>query len=71
MTRDWAFFANATAVFFTGGDQLRITTRLGGTALSERIEEIYRQGGVIAGASAGATALGEMMLVGSCSPAQD
>lgn len=57
--------ANATAVFFTGGDQLRITTRLGGTALSERIEEIYRQGGVIAGTSAGATALGEMMLVGS------
>src|SRR5262245_29436342 len=57
--------ANATAVFFTGGDQLRITTRLGGTALSERIEEIYRKGGVIAGTSAGATALGEMMLVGN------
>jgi cyanophycinase len=57
--------ADATAVFFTGGDQLRITTRLGGTALSERIEKIYRQGGIIAGTSAGATALGEMMLVGS------
>jgi cyanophycinase len=57
--------ADATAVFFTGGDQLRITTRLGGTALSERIEEIYRRGGIIAGTSAGATALGEMMLVGS------
>src|SRR5262247_3867037 len=57
--------ADATAVFFTGGDQLRITTRLGGTPLSERIEEIYRQGGIIAGTSAGATALGEMMLVGS------
>jgi cyanophycinase len=56
---------DATAVFFTGGDQLRITTRLGGTALFERIEEIYRQGGIIAGTSAGATALGEMMLVGS------
>jgi cyanophycinase len=57
--------ADAIAVFFTGGDQLRITTRLGGTALSERIEEIYRRGGIIAGTSAGATALGEMMLVGS------
>jgi cyanophycinase len=56
--------ADATAVFFTGGDQLRITTRLGGTSLAERIEEIYRQGGIIAGASAGATALGEMMLIG-------
>ncbi len=54
-----------TAIFFTGGDQLRITTRLGGTALSERIEEIFKQGGIIAGTSAGASALGEMMLVGS------
>jgi cyanophycinase len=57
--------ADATSVFFTGGDQLRITTRLGGTTLSERIEEIYRRGGIIGGTSAGATALGEMMLVGS------
>ena len=31
--------ADATAVFFTGGDQLRITTRMGGTALSERTRE--------------------------------
>jgi cyanophycinase len=56
--------ADAKAVFFTGGDQLKITTRLGGTELSERIEEIYRRGGIIGGTSAGATALGEMMLVG-------
>src|SRR5262249_31959022 len=57
--------ANAKAVFFTGGDQLKITTRLGGQALFERIEEIYRRGGIVGGTSAGATALGEMMLVGS------
>ena len=57
--------ADATAVFFTGGDQLKITTRLGGTTLSERIEEIYNRGGIIGGTSAGATALGEIMLVGS------
>ncbi len=55
--------ADAKAVFFTGGDQLKITTRLGGTALSECIEEVYRRGGIIGGTSAGATALGEMMLV--------
>ena len=60
-----AILADATAVFFTGGDQLRITAHLGGTTLFERIEEIYRQGGIIAGTSAGATALGEMMLIGS------
>jgi cyanophycinase len=57
--------ADAKAVFFTGGDQLKITSRLGGTALGELIEEIYRRGGIIGGTSAGATALGEMMLVGS------
>jgi cyanophycinase len=34
-------------------------------ALGERIEEIYGQGGIIAGTSAGATALGEIMLVGN------
>lgn len=57
--------ADAKAIFFTGGDQLKITTRLGGTTLSELIEEIYNRGGIIGGTSAGATALGEMMLVGS------
>jgi cyanophycinase len=56
--------ADAKAVFFTGGDQLKITSRLGGAALGERIEEIYKRGGIIGGTSAGATALGEMMLVG-------
>jgi cyanophycinase len=55
--------ADAKAVFFTGGDQFKITTRLGGTALSELIEEIYGRGGIIGGTSAGATALGEMMMV--------
>jgi cyanophycinase len=63
--------AGATAVFFTGGDQLKITTRLGGTALSERIVEIYKEGGIIAGTSAGATALGDVMLVGSLGEGMD
>ncbi len=58
---------DATAIFFTGGDQLKITTRLGGTALSDRIGEIFKQGGIIAGTSAGASVMGEMMLVGSAS----
>jgi cyanophycinase len=60
--------ADAKAVFFTGGDQLKITTRLGGTELSELIEDIYSRGGIIGGTSAGATALGEMMLVGCPGP---
>lgn len=56
---------DADAVFFTGGDQLRITNRLGGTQASERIADIFRRGGVVAGTSAGASVMGEMMLVGS------
>src|SRR5205085_3104972 len=46
----------AQAIFLTGGDQYRLTTRLGGTKAWERIEKIYRKGGIIAGTSAGAAA---------------
>lgn len=58
-------FEDATTVFFTGGDQLRITTKLGGTDLLDRIMEIYNNGGTIAGTSAGASIMGKTMLVGN------
>jgi cyanophycinase len=51
------------AVFFSGGDQLRITSQIGGTPISDRVLEIYRNGGVIAGTSAGASMMSETMLV--------
>lgn len=57
-------FDGATNVFFTGGDQLKITTKLGGTPLYDSILEIYENGGTIAGTSAGASVMGETMLVG-------
>ena len=60
---------DADAVFFTGGDQLRITSELGGTAISERISEIHQTGGIIAGTSAGASVMGETMLVAGGSDA--
>jgi cyanophycinase len=53
----------ATGVFFTGGDQLKITSQLGNTPLFQRIQEIYCSGVVIAGTSAGASAMCETMLV--------
>jgi cyanophycinase len=53
----------ATGVFFTGGDQLRITSQMGDTPVMSRILDIYRKGGVIAGTSAGASAMCETMLV--------
>jgi cyanophycinase len=51
------------AVFFSGGDQLRITSQIGGTPIYDRIVEIFEAGGVIAGTSAGASAMSETMLV--------
>ena len=55
----------ATGVFFTGGDQLKITSQVGDTPMYSRVQEIFEQGGVIAGTSAGASAMSETMLVAS------
>ena len=53
----------ATVIFFTGGDQLKITSQLGDSLVYRRIEEIYEQGGTIAGTSAGASVMSETMLI--------
>ena len=54
---------DATGVFFTGGDQLKITSQIGDTPTYERLKEIYEGGGIIAGTSAGASVVCETMLV--------
>jgi cyanophycinase len=54
----------ATALFFTGGDQVKITSLLGCSPVCERIQEIYHDGGTIAGTSAGASVMTETMMVG-------
>ncbi|WP_407572789.1 cyanophycinase [Deinococcus altitudinis] len=56
-------FDGATGVFFTGGDQLRITCQIGDTPIEQRVQDIYAAGGVICGTSAGASAMCETMLV--------
>ncbi|HYP15200.1 MAG TPA: cyanophycinase, partial [Bryobacteraceae bacterium] len=54
----------AGAVFFTGGDQLKITTKLGGTLTYNAVRTLYKKrSGVIAGTSAGAAAMGQVMLM--------
>jgi cyanophycinase len=55
--------ANATGIFFTGGDQLRITTMLGGTRLDKALHDAYLRGLVIAGTSAGASVMSRTMIV--------
>lgn len=57
-------------IFFTGGDQLRLTTVLGGSATLRAIRERLRAGAVVAGTSAGAAAMPSTMIYnGSASDA--
>jgi cyanophycinase len=53
----------AGAVFFTGGDQLRLTSQLGDTPVFQAIHKVFQDGGVVAGTSAGASVLSDTMLV--------
>ncbi|HET6398154.1 MAG TPA: cyanophycinase [Candidatus Thermoplasmatota archaeon] len=52
----------ADVVFFTGGDQLRLTSLLGGTRCARAIKDHYWNGGVVAGTSAGAAAMSSTMI---------
>jgi cyanophycinase len=54
-----------SVIFFTGGDQLEITTKLGGTELCDKIQTMFHQGMGIAGTSAGASVMSETMLIGA------
>jgi cyanophycinase len=54
---------DAAGVFFSGGDQLRITSQIGDSAIEDKVRRLYERGGVIAGTSAGASVMSETMLV--------
>jgi cyanophycinase len=54
----------ASVIFFTGGDQLRITSQVGDSPLFHSLRDHYYRGGTIAGTSAGAAAMPETMIVG-------
>ena len=53
----------ADAIFFTGGDQLNITSLLGGSLLHNLIYERIKDGIVVAGTSAGAAMMSNSMIV--------
>ena len=54
---------NADIIFFTGGDQLKITSILGGTPVLENIKSRYfNEKCIIVGTSAGASAMPETMI---------
>ena len=52
----------ATGVFFTGGNQLRLSTHLGGTPVAKAIRILNARGVHVAGTSAGAAFLSEHMI---------
>ncbi|PWI57517.1 cyanophycinase [Sulfoacidibacillus thermotolerans] len=53
----------ATGVFFTGGEQIRITTLLGGTKVDSALHTAHEKGVVLAGTSAGASMMSSTMIV--------
>jgi cyanophycinase len=52
----------ATGVFLTGGNQLRLSSTLGGTRLADAILDRFQDGAVVAGTSAGASAMSSHMI---------
>ena len=54
--------ARASGLFFTGGNQLRITTLIGGTSVARLIRQRNAAGVPVAGTSAGAAILSEHMI---------
>ncbi len=57
----------ATGLFFTGGDQLHVTSLLGGTEMQKVVHERYEKGTVIGGTSAGAAMMSNSMILGGAS----
>lgn len=53
----------ASVIFFTGGDQLRITSQIGDTPVFTKMQERHKKGLSIVGTSAGAAAMPSTMLV--------
>jgi cyanophycinase len=54
-----------TGIFFSGGDQSRLTKLLNGTRILAKIHDIYARGGVISGTSAGAAIMSRIMITGN------
>lgn len=53
----------ASGIFLTGGDQLRLTSILGGSEADRSILAAFRGGAIVAGTSAGASAMAGTMIV--------
>ena len=57
--------ADATGIWFTGGDQVPLARILEGTPALRALHRRYRAGAVVGGTSAGAAVMGDSMLTGN------
>jgi cyanophycinase len=57
-------FEEATGVWFSGGDQSRVTEAYLGTAVERALRAVLDRGGVIGGTSAGAALMSRVMITG-------
>ncbi|HEV2127011.1 MAG TPA: cyanophycinase [Thermomicrobiales bacterium] len=55
---------DATGIFLTGGNQVKLSVMIGGTQFEETVRRKHRSGTVIAGTSAGASILSAHMVAG-------
>ncbi|MFL5756136.1 MAG: cyanophycinase [Chloroflexota bacterium] len=53
---------DATGIFLTGGNQLRLSSTIGGTRMADGILEGFQRGAAVAGTSAGASAMSSHMI---------
>jgi cyanophycinase len=53
-----------TGVFFSGGDQSKLTAALLGTQVEKKLHQLYQDGAVLGGTSAGAAVMSKMMITG-------
>lgn len=60
---------NATGIFMTGGNQLRLSTIIGGTPVAQSIRRLNAEGVHVAGTSAGAAIMPEHMIAGGATGA--
>jgi cyanophycinase len=64
---------NVSAIFLTGGNQLKLSSFITGTPFGDAIREAYQRGTVVGGTSAGASVLAEHMIAfgaGGATPKQ-
>lgn len=54
--------ANATGIFLTGGNQMRLSSIIGGTQLEKMVRDRHEAGATVAGTSAGASILSAHMV---------